>query len=514
MPMPMPSPPKKKRRIDVPETFHEDNHSDVISLGINESLFYNQDALVSENDPAKDKQSKRYKSSDQPLKEWTALVRDEYLVELLRCEGRGSTQCGKCHHCHSQEEESFICEDCFSMQVLCKSCTLEGHIEQPLHRIKRWNGKCYANTSLKDIGFRVQLGHPSGIPCPCPTSVTDFVVFHINGLHIVALDFCTCDRVVDYSLPQQQLLRRQWFPATFDQPQTCATFSMLDHFQMSTLQAKVTMYDYYAALEKLADNSGVGTPRSRYKEFVRMHWEFRHLTSLKRGGRAHDPAGILATKNGELTVRCPTCPRPGINLPENWQSAPQEKRYLYTLFLALNACFRLKRRMISSVEKDPGLGVDWGYFVESEPFRQYLLSVTDQKEMSTCSGLAALDYANTKFSRGYAATGVCLGVCSRHEIVQQNGAADLQVGERYANMDYCFASLLRHHGGGLEMVVSYDIVCQWSKLVIQRVKKLPPLVRFCIAQHMIQFAVPKLHIHSHTKHCQENYSLNYLPGVG
>ncbi len=152
--------------------------------------------------------------------------------------------------------------------------------------------------------------------------------------------------------------------------------------------------------------------------------------------------------------------------------------------------------------------------------------------MSTCSGLAALDYANTKFSRGYAATGVCLGVCSRHEMVQRNGAADLQVGERcvyprliammdllmsswrYANMDYCFASLLRHHSGQLQKVVSYDIVCQWSKSVIERIKHLPPLVRFNIAKDMIRFAVPKLHIHSHTKHCQENYSLNYLPGVG
>jgi hypothetical protein len=51
--------------------------------------------------------------------------------------------------------------------------------------------------------------------------------------------------------------------------------------------------------------------------------------------------------------------------------------------------------------------------------------------MSTCSGLAALDYANTKFSRGYAATGVGLGVCARHEFVQKNGAGDLQKGERY-----------------------------------------------------------------------------------
>lgn len=50
--------------------------------------------------------------------------------------------------------------------------------------------------------------------------------------------------------------------------------------------------------------------------------------------------------------------------------------------------------------------------------------------MSTCSGLAALDYANTKFSRGYASTGVGLGVCARHEFVQRNGVGDLQKGER------------------------------------------------------------------------------------
>lgn len=80
--------------------------------------------------------------------------------------------------------------------------------------------------------------------------------------------------------------------------------------------------------------------------------------------------------------------------------------------------------------------------------------------MSTCSGLAALDYANTKFSRGYGSTGVGLGVCARHEFVQKSGAADLQKGERYvfahlgklklifvsyANMDYIFASLMCHH---------------------------------------------------------------------
>jgi hypothetical protein len=49
------------------------------------------------------------------------------------------------------------------------------------------------------------------------------------------------------------------------------------------------------------------------------------------------------------------------------------------------------------------------------------------QQMSTCSGLAALDYANTKYSRGYAATGVGMVVCTRHEFVLPNSVAD---GER------------------------------------------------------------------------------------
>lgn len=51
-------------------------------------------------------------------------------------------------------------------------------------------------------------------------------------------------------------------------------------------------------------------------------------------------------------------------------------------------------------------------------------------QMSTCTGLAALDHANSKFSRGYATTGVGVGMCARHEFIQKNGVGDLQKGER------------------------------------------------------------------------------------
>ena len=116
--------------------------------------------------------------------------------------------------------------------------------------------------------------------------------------------------------------------------------------------------------------------------------------------------------------------------------------------------------------------------------------------MSTCTGLSAVDHANTKYHKGYAATGVGAVVCARHEFMLATGVGDLQVGERYvvayiscsdrflsgpcliyrssryANMDYIFVSALL-----LSLVeknlVSYDIACQWSVHLLERIKNFP-----------------------------------------
>ncbi|KAJ7017812.1 hypothetical protein C8F04DRAFT_1154237 [Mycena alexandri] len=74
-------------------------------------------------------------------------------------------------------------------------------------------------------------------------------------------------------------------------------------------------------------------------------------------------------------------PAPGVNIPDDWENVPLEMKFLYTLFLALDTWFRLKWRMVSSDLRNPGLGTGWPHFVENEPYRQYLLTVTDQKEV-------------------------------------------------------------------------------------------------------------------------------------
>ncbi|KAF7299523.1 CxC2 domain-containing protein [Mycena indigotica] len=138
----------------------------------------------------------------------------------------------------------------------------------------------------------------------------------------------------------------------------------------------------------------------------------------------------------------------------------------------------------------------------------------DQREMSSCSGLAVLDHANSKFSRGYSCTGVGMGVCARHEFVQPNGVVDLQAGECYANMDWLFSSIVRHLHIALRLMVSYDIACQWAKNLRSRLEKLPPMLRLSLVLALIRFVVPKLHIHGHTLACQLLYSLNWVPGSG
>ena len=57
---------------------------------------------------------------------------------------------------------------------------------------------------------------------------------------------------------------------------------------------------------------------------MRIVREWRHLKSLKRAGRGHELSGVKGTRAGELAVKCPACPQPGFNLPDDWDTVPSE----------------------------------------------------------------------------------------------------------------------------------------------------------------------------------------------
>ncbi len=72
-----------------------------------------------------------------------------------------------------------------------------------------------------------------------------------------------------------------------------------------------------------------------------------------------------------------------------------------------------------------------------------MTNIVVDEYLNTCgSNLKAIDHVNSRYSRGYAATGVGAIVCARHTFLRKNGVCNLQKGERYVNMDYILASTL------------------------------------------------------------------------
>lgn len=55
-------------------------------------------------------------------------------------------------------------------------------------------------------------------------------------------------------------------------------------------------------------------------------------------------------------------------------------RWLYALFLAIDANFRLKRKDVSSDSADPSLNRGRAYFVEEGRYKQHLAGYADQEE--------------------------------------------------------------------------------------------------------------------------------------
>lgn len=129
--------------------------------------------------------------------------------------------------------------------------------------------------------------------------------------------------------------------------------------------------------------------------------EWRHLKMCKRAGRGHDPNGVQGTTQGELAVECPACPQPDRNLPTDWRHWPSKLqyvpfffhirrllhssfthvRYLFQKFVATDANFRLRNKMVSSDGKNPTLGDGWAYFVSNNEYIEWVKRFVDQTEV-------------------------------------------------------------------------------------------------------------------------------------
>ncbi|KAG1792970.1 uncharacterized protein HD556DRAFT_1432424 [Suillus plorans] len=332
-----------------------------------------------------------------------------------------------------------------------------------------WNGKFFESVALKTLGLRVQLGHTPGECCynAQPVSCDKFMVIDVHGIHDVAVDFCGCKTA---QIHYKQLLR---------------VWCILELFHLLSFESKVSAYKFYHSLARRSDNTGTSPIKDHYSAFL---W------------------GVCCT--------CPACPHPGINIPDGWEDSPPNIRWQYALFLAINSNFWLKRKAISSDDRDPSLNSGWAYFMEGHAYKKFLFEQsTEWQERSTCVSHNTVNTADTKASRGLAATGVGSVVCVRHEMKLPNSVGDLQKGEKYINMDYfVFSVHISFHLAAFNL--SYDIAYQWHKKLWSHNSTMPQRLQFNCENKTIRYFVPKFHLKAHIQSCQTTFLLNFSKGVG
>ncbi|KAJ7511254.1 hypothetical protein B0H11DRAFT_2215093 [Mycena galericulata] len=463
---------------------------------------------------------KDYTSSDNPMSEFPQ-VQQLFSDEILRRAGLGNwvhiQECAICTRPLANSAASFTpcfrCGDCGEF-LQCRECCLARHATSPLHVLEEWSGKYWKARTLRSLGLVYQLGH-GGFKCKFPEPVLrTMVVIDESVIHKVSYQFCGCS-MADSANNLSQLLRNAWFPATMTDPDTCATFSVLELFRLLNVEGDVNVHDFIGALERKTDalaSSGITRVPDRYKAFLRMSRQYAFLQRTRRAGRGHDPAGLAATKAGQCMVICWACPYNGRNLPSNWRDMDPKYQFIYKLILAIDANFKLKNSIRTNERYDPSLGPGWGAFVEPKAYRKHLRKYVAEKDISTCIAFAALMQKETRNTAGLRVSGVGGCVCARHECMRPNGLGDLQKGERYANMDYIVMSALR--GFDLkELAISYDIACQWQKNLRERLARLPPELILDLENIFVQCGLPIWHASAHNKACANENALNFLIGL-
>ncbi|KAJ6487385.1 hypothetical protein C8R47DRAFT_1177491 [Mycena vitilis] len=478
----------------------------------------NFDEFDAEYGAGMQKPARAPRGSDDPNEQWARINREDYLDELVRLDGRGDymhqTGCAGGNGCESPKWK-FRCRDCLHGAFYCKKCIAKVHQQTPLHHIEKWTGKSFIRRSGKSVGIRIQLGHTLGHVCLNPVAAHgDAFVIVSETIDEVGLDYCNCTTAQERNV---QLLRMRLYPATGTNPRSAATFAVLERFEHMSLESKCSAYEFYNSLSRATDNTGQEPSRERYEEFLRMTRQWQHLHLLKRAGRAHsmDADRINDSKGGKCALLCPACPQPEKNLPPDWKEAPFERGFLYALFLAIDANFRLRRKDVSTEEDDPGFGDGFAFFGAVREYMTHLDKNWDQKqERSTCVSHDAVDKPDRE-SLGTASSGIGTVDCARHNMKRPRAVGDLQKGERYINMDYLFfmsmaTSVL------MRLYVSYDIACQWHKNLWVRMGVFSEYagVVFVEGTKYVTFLVPKFHLPAHIELCNILFSFNLTPWVG
>ncbi|KAG1901134.1 uncharacterized protein F5891DRAFT_979687 [Suillus fuscotomentosus] len=429
-------------------------------------------------------------------------------------------------------------EDYLDMFMARKAPHSDRHVRLPFHKISRWNGDFFEESSLTRLGMEYHLGH-SGLPCPmnaggpeeirreekdvfdnnsvdmpvveeftddedaspidgtsghkgmpvvgCIVRVT---VVDITGIHYLIICFCQCTDAPD---AEKQLFQMGLFPASFTWPRTTFTFALLDDFALDNVESGTSAMNYYNKLRRRTSSIFPHLVPDRYRELMRVARQWWQLKLLRWNGFAHS---TTHPKPGELGLFCPTCPQPGINVMLPTEYNERKPRWLYGHSLVMDGNFKAEHLHLTNPDDEVWLMDGLGFMVGRKRYKAHLAVATDSMQRSECNNHRAVNQANA----------------SRHKLEATGIGGYFQKGERQMNMDYALCNALGYNTEGLETALTfYDVNCQYNKYLLRRVEESPYLaIPFGME---IILGIGLWHVHGHQDQCYVRYASNFIMGA-
>lgn len=140
-------------------------------------------------------------------------------------------------------------------------------------------------------------------------------VLHTNGIHHIGMVTCSCCGQDQIPL---DLFASGLLPASFIKIRTIFTAQLMDYFRCN-LELKASAYQFYQLIRCLTQPLGQSEMINLLHEFRRMSRLWRWMKKLKWAGYGHNGQDHFNPPAGSLSIFCPTCPQPKMNLPEGWK---------------------------------------------------------------------------------------------------------------------------------------------------------------------------------------------------
>ena len=121
---------------------------------------------------------------------------------------------------------------------------------------------------------------------------------------------------------------------------------------------------------------------------------WRDLKAQINAGLGHETERV--SKPGDLTIFCPVCPQPDINLPQGWKNDPRRyqlsilsmivmlmiSRWLYNRSVVIDGNFSAEHLKMKQPEGDFALSPGGRYMVEPKKYQLHLITGKEIKQVS------------------------------------------------------------------------------------------------------------------------------------